>query len=116
MPGADEQLIERRRRKDAASNKYAKAHIERIETTYKEKIEPNLTRVLTGECTGIDLQRKTITVRFDPLPDDLNIEIEEVIWDRPKLTAASVRNKRVKVFVSKSGDQVGATLAAITSA
>lgn len=113
--GAAETLAEHRQRKQEAADRYARAQRVRIKRIFDEKHLPGMTRILTGTCTGIDTNQKTIAVKLDPIASDLTLPKEyTVLWDRPKLTASEIVGKRVKVFITYTqGTQF--MLAAITS-
>lgn len=113
MAGATETLADHRARKEDAVRRYAEAQRKRIKRVFDEKHLPQMTRVLTGRCVGIDTTRKRISVELDPIASDLRLPVERTItWDRPKLTASEVVGKRVKIFVTYSNG-VAFMLAAI---
>lgn len=99
--GAAEALAEHRARKEEAAIRFAEAQRKRIKRIFDEKHLPGMTRLITGMCTGIDTDAKTIQVELDPIASDLTLPTERnILWDRPKLTSSEVVGKRVKVFVT----------------
>jgi hypothetical protein len=123
MSGAAETLADHRARKEDAAIRYADAYRKYIKRYWDEIHLPTWIRVATGECTAIDTSAKTIEVDFDVLADGVVIPEDTLVrWDRPRLSASEVVNKRVKVFVEyrflgaeDGGHQVILTLAAIMS-
>ena len=120
MPGAEETLIEHRERKQIAADIFAKAQRDLIKTKFERDILPNLIRVFDATCVGLNISDKKIMVRFDPVRPDLEFlrltdMIQEIPWDRKKLTAAQIVGQRLKILVVINNGFVGMSLGAITT-
>jgi hypothetical protein len=96
-------LEERRARKQAAAERYARAQLQYVQRLYEEQIAPQLHRVFEGTCIGYDATGGSVEVRLDPASALLAGQVITARWYTGTLSPALVLGKRVKVIAEALG-------------